>query len=432
MKFVAVTCVKNEIDIIEAFVRHTLAVVDHVVVLDNGSQDGTGDVLRALEKEGLPLDVVEDPSLGKYQSQRMTSLMHEWAIGRHDADWVLALDGDEFLVLPNGCPLVPDAIDRDRPISIPWRTYVPDDDDDPSQLNPVLRIRRRRVADRSEPRKVMVPRSLADLPNASLAQGNHDLFVNGQRREPCPHRNGYLAHFPLRSRGQYAAKIAINSLQYQAMADRSWEWAFHYKELFALLKQGMQAFTAGFTKVALHYAMPPEAHVEPSTVSDPVLYLGGPLRYTTRVDDTTMAWCAILSYSEDLARRYAVLAAGLTDDQRLESSQQATLVASLYDQLEQQRRSLTQSVLTAAERDEQQKERAANMDAQLEEARRQVALLQQSWTWQIGRLVVGPMAWAKRSRQRCSRALAYLRPHASRGENAIPNLETPLAHSSGT
>ena len=122
MKSVAVTCVKNEIDIIEAFVRHTLALVDHVVVLDNGSQDGTRDVLHALEKEGLPLDVVEDPSVGKYQSQRMTRLMREWAIGRRDADWVLALDGDEFLAIPEGSPLVPDAIDGDRPISIPWRT----------------------------------------------------------------------------------------------------------------------------------------------------------------------------------------------------------------------------------------------------------------------------------------------------------------------
>ena len=175
----------------------------------------------------------------------------------------------------------------------------------------------------------------------------------------------------------------------------------------------------------------PREQFEPAPLSDPILYLGGPLRYTPPTSTIHRARHASV-YSEDLARRYAVFAAGLTDDQRLESSQQATLVASLYDQLEQQRRSLTQSVLTAAERDEQQKERAANMDAQLEEARRQVALLQQSWTWQIGRLVVGPMAWAKRSRQRCSRALAYLRPHASRGENAIPNLETPLAHSSGT
>ena len=60
MKLVAAACVKNEVDIVEAFVRHTLTVVDHLVILDNGSHDGTCEILRALEKEGLALDVVED------------------------------------------------------------------------------------------------------------------------------------------------------------------------------------------------------------------------------------------------------------------------------------------------------------------------------------------------------------------------------------
>ena len=88
MRSVAITCVKNEIDIVEAFTRHTLALVDHLVVLDNGSQDGTVDVLHALAKEGLPLEIMEDGSPGQYQPQRMTRLMHEHAVARHDADWV--------------------------------------------------------------------------------------------------------------------------------------------------------------------------------------------------------------------------------------------------------------------------------------------------------------------------------------------------------
>src|SRR5437867_3948226 len=98
MRFVAVAGVKNEIDVIEAFVRHTLAFVNHLVVLDNGSTDGTLDVLRALHKEGLPLDVVEEPSFGYYQSEWMTRLMREYAVGRYGAGWVVPLDADEFLV----------------------------------------------------------------------------------------------------------------------------------------------------------------------------------------------------------------------------------------------------------------------------------------------------------------------------------------------
>ncbi|MBQ1762801.1 MAG: glycosyltransferase family 2 protein, partial [Aquincola sp.] len=51
----ALGMVKNEADIVEAFVRHNLHFVDLMVLLDNGSTDGTRDILEALQKEGLPL-----------------------------------------------------------------------------------------------------------------------------------------------------------------------------------------------------------------------------------------------------------------------------------------------------------------------------------------------------------------------------------------
>ena len=399
MRLVAVTCVRNEIDIIEAFARHTLALVDHLVVLDNGSRDGTGDVLRALAKEGLPLEIVEDPSPGHYQWQRMTSLMREWAVGRYGADWVVALDGDEFLVVQEE-PLIPEEAATDRPISLLWRTYVPDACDDDAELNPVLRIRRRRTADTWEFVKVMVPKTLAALPNAHLAQGNHELFVDGQHCESRSQNRGYLAHFPLRSPGQYAEKIVINSLQLQAMAKRGQGWGYHYKDHFELLKQNEHALDENLSEAAQRYAAPAEAPIELGTVVDPIAYRGGPLRYTPRADDATRAWRALLDYAEDLARQHAVLTAGLTEDQRRSVQQQAAVVADLYAQLEQRQKdstALTSSINTQLE--EQQKERAA-IESQLAE-------LRQSRTWRIGRLFVGPIAWARRSRQRYSQALTH-------------------------
>jgi len=422
MRLVAVTCVRNEIDIIEAFARHTLALVDHLVVLDNGSQDGTGDVLRALAKEGLPLKIVEDPSLGQYQWQRMTYLMREWAVGRYGADWVVALDGDEFLVTREE-PLIPEEAATDRPISLPWRTYVPDVCDDAAELNPVLRIRRRRMADNWEPVKVMVPKTLAALPNAHLAQGSHELFVDGQHCEPRSHGRGYLAHFPLRSPGQYAEKIVISSLQHQAMAIRGYGWAYHYKDHFELLKRNEHALDQNLSEAAQRYAVPADAPIEPGAVVDPIAYQGGPLRYTPRVDDTARAWCALLNYAEDLARQHAVLTAGLTEDQRHSAQQQAAVVADLYAQLEQQRKdfaALTSSMNTQLE--EQQKERAA-IESQLTKVR-------QSHTWRIGRLFVGPAAWARRSQHQCSQALTHKLkvPHSRLEGLSIPYLEIHVAH----
>jgi hypothetical protein len=408
MRSVAVACVKNEIDIVEAFVRHALALADHLIVLDNGSQDGTTDILDALVKEGLSLEVLEDPSPGHYQSQRMTCLMREHAVGRCDADWVLLLDADEFLVVAQGASLLPKGAATDRPLLLPWRTYVPDESDDASEENPLVRMRRWRVADQWEPIKVMVPRALAALPNASLVQGNHGIDVDARRCDPRPHGGVWVAHFPLRSPGQYAMKIAMNSLQYHAMATRDWESGHHYQAPFELLKQDLDAFNAGFIDVARRHGLPVEAPLELPTVVDPLPYLGGPLRYTPRVDDARQAWYSLLHYAEDLARRYAGLAASLTEDQKWSAERQAAVLADLYAQLEQRRRERADHVAsTEAER---------------------VAMVR-SWTWRIGRLVTGPAAWATRTPRRCVRAVARRLHRPNREPISIPRLEMHVAHS---
>jgi uncharacterized radical SAM superfamily Fe-S cluster-containing enzyme len=422
MRSVAISCVKNEIDIVEAFARHTLALVDHLVVLDNGSQDGTVDVLHALAKEGLSLEIVEDPSPGQYQPQRMTRLMREHAVARYDADWVFPLDGDEFLTVVDRASLIPEEATADRPLLLAWRTYVPDNSDSLGELNPVLRIRRRRVVAGAEFAKVIVPRALAALPQATLAQGNHHLLLGGQRCEPLAHPNCYLAHFPLRNLGQYATKVALTSLQYQAMPRRDPEAGRHYRTPFELLKQDWHAFAANLSDMARNAALPAGSRIEPGTILDPLSYQGGPLRYTPPVDDVTRAWGALLRHAEDLARRHAVLAASLTDNQQLSLQQQATLVAELYARLEEQRT-------------DREYLRAINYTISVERANerasfaKELAELHQSLTWKIGRVFVRPATWARRAGQRCSQTLARTLLPTRPAAVPIGNLEIHVAHS---
>jgi glycosyltransferase involved in cell wall biosynthesis len=58
MKLVAVCRVRNEVDIVEAFVRHHCAYFHKLIVLDDGSTDQTLQVLRALQADGLPVVVL--------------------------------------------------------------------------------------------------------------------------------------------------------------------------------------------------------------------------------------------------------------------------------------------------------------------------------------------------------------------------------------
>ena len=64
MRSVSISVVKNEADIIEAMVRHNCQFLDHTTIVDNGSVDGTWEILTALEAEGLPLSIQQDTRPG--------------------------------------------------------------------------------------------------------------------------------------------------------------------------------------------------------------------------------------------------------------------------------------------------------------------------------------------------------------------------------
>ena len=51
MSLVAVCKVLDEADMVEAFARHTAHYVAHQIFVDNGSVDGTVEILQALRRE---------------------------------------------------------------------------------------------------------------------------------------------------------------------------------------------------------------------------------------------------------------------------------------------------------------------------------------------------------------------------------------------
>ena len=107
-----VLVVRDEVDVLRVCVLHHLfAGCERVLVLDNGSTDGTVTVLRRLA-ERLPLSWSSDA--GPYrQAEFATGLASEAAsLG---ADWVLPLDADEFWTAPESLSAVsPATIGRER------------------------------------------------------------------------------------------------------------------------------------------------------------------------------------------------------------------------------------------------------------------------------------------------------------------------------
>ena len=99
-KIVAITMVKNEMDIIESFVRHTLGFADVIMIADHQSTDRTREILTKLRVEGLPIHMESVTAARHVQAETMTRLLQE-AANREKADLILPIDADEFL-LPRG------------------------------------------------------------------------------------------------------------------------------------------------------------------------------------------------------------------------------------------------------------------------------------------------------------------------------------------
>ena len=69
-----IAMVKNDVDVIEAFVRHNLGFMDALAIVDNDSIDGTREILVQLQQEGLPIILFDDPVVGYFMAEIVTAV----------------------------------------------------------------------------------------------------------------------------------------------------------------------------------------------------------------------------------------------------------------------------------------------------------------------------------------------------------------------
>jgi glycosyltransferase involved in cell wall biosynthesis len=287
MRLAAVSIVRNECDIIEQFVRHATTLFDRVYVIDNASGDSTAEILQRLAAEGLPLTIGHNGNSAYYQARRTTELIHR-AIADHEWDFIFPIDGDEFLncdrlilerelsTLATGCAAM---IDSDQ--------YVPTEGDDQSQLDPVRRIIHRAVTDPPiEPRigKAVIPGPLAKLSKFSISEGNHLAFLDGERLPLERRPELRLAHFPVRSKEQFIARVVVNWLAWLARTDYHPSMSWHLGKFYEQIKSNPELSLSDLTEAALSYV---DTYIErdPKTyrklvVRDPFFPLYKQLRYT--------------------------------------------------------------------------------------------------------------------------------------------------------
>lgn len=92
--------IRNEVDVVRVNVLHHLSLgLDRLLIVDNGSSDGTDSVLRQLSREDSRVSWVRDE--GPYFQGKITTHLARKAL-RDGANWILPIDADEFWYAPDG------------------------------------------------------------------------------------------------------------------------------------------------------------------------------------------------------------------------------------------------------------------------------------------------------------------------------------------
>jgi len=308
MRLVAVSIVKNEADVIEPFVRHTLAWADVHLVFDHASTDGTREILGALQREGLPLRVFTDEALGHLQHLRATHLQRI-AVREHAADWVLLLDADEILTGGNRAALEQclATFPPNTVASLPMINYLPTTGDSSNELNPVLRLRHCQTT-APHAWKIFVPRALAEDPDLMVGKGSHALF-RGDLRLPDQRlpEDFFLAHFALRSPQHQILRVVHAELQKLSRGRANLGLDVHYRLGFQLLAANPDLFFSTIHQPAENLR------------ARPVAYLGGTLRHTAATEWNRVAR-ALLPYLEKLAVSHGQLVDATESPRNAEAS----------------------------------------------------------------------------------------------------------------
>jgi len=224
MRIIGTLMVRDEVDVVAAMVEHTLDQgVDLLVVTDNGSVDGTTEVLEAYAAQGR-VELHHDPTHRKQQGTVVTGMARR-ARTEHRADWVLNLDADEFL-LPRDPALTVRAALEQTPLHLNAFT-VPV----VNLIGPAARrgsgVRRlvwrdhrpvaalEAIGIHAHPTPTAVHRGESDV---VVSQGNHvvSLRSNGQ---PDPAVEMEILHLPWRSWQQLERKVVNAGRAYESNPD---------------------------------------------------------------------------------------------------------------------------------------------------------------------------------------------------------------------
>ncbi|OBH97900.1 glycosyltransferase family 2 protein [Mycobacterium sp. E2733] len=285
-----IAMVKNEADVIEAFVRHNLNFMDAMVIIDNDSVDDTREILVCLQRDGLPIIIFDDPVVGHFQAEIVTAVYRK-VVPQFKPRFVFLLDADEFIVTPSRETLYSQlrALRPGTQAQYAWRTYIPaPTGPEGDSSDPLRSITHRRAVEQPWYKPVIVTNPKIDT-KVSIKQGNHGASYARLPLRKVKLHDVTIAHFPVRSVEQFTSKILVGWIANLERNRYRLDMAhgIHWKVVYDRIVRGPAFTTEDLTLEALRYAQLSKSDFEwpRDVVRDPVA--PGYTKLTARPASTT-------------------------------------------------------------------------------------------------------------------------------------------------
>ena len=236
-----ITKVKNEADIIESFIRYHSYIFDKIVVIDNGSIDGTYEILKALKKENLPIEIVNEGA-SDFDAFRLANQYTKKYIQAINADFVTFMDADEFLIADhNENPRnIIERLDEDRIYYLHWKTYLYNNEKNEKEYMP-SNFFTYRDETLEEFTKIIVPGRLLEQKQIIVTEGNHDVICD-EKIESEFIKKLKFAHFPVRSSLQYKKQILLNVIDIMSNPNVNQHTGSHWKKMYQITQNRIDLY----------------------------------------------------------------------------------------------------------------------------------------------------------------------------------------------